>query len=126
MQNSEGRELQFGNILGSAWGYGATNRSFYIITAVSKTGRVKVRPIKKEKVRTADIENGEWSNYVSPRIEFDGPETGYKQVFSNPKHTNPDCDNLIKISDYERAYKIADSGDEAETLRYTETNSYYI
>lgn len=121
MENSEGRELQFGNILGSAWGYGATNRSFYIITAVSKTGRVKIKPIKKEKVRTADIENGEWSNYVSPRIQFDGPETGYKQVF-----INSEGEWHVKISDYERAYKIADSGDEAETLRYTETNSYYI
>ena len=121
--------MEKGNILGSAWGYGAINRDFYIVTAVSAKGRVKVAGISKEKVKTADIEDGEVNNLVSPRVYdyhrlglgYEGPETGYKKVF-----TNSDGDNFIKISNYEYAYKIAETGDEAEAMTFTETNSYFI
>ena len=113
--------LRVGNVLGSAWGYGATNRDFYLVTAVSKTGRVKVTPIKKVRVSTADIEANEWSDYVSPRVELTGSSTGYKQVF-----TSPEGSSFTKMSTYERAYKVAETGDEAEAMTFTETNSYYI
>ena len=115
-------EINVGNILGSAWGYGAINRDFYIVSAVSATGRVKIRSISKEKIKTADIEDGEVNNVGSPRVEnFPITETGYKTVF-----TDSDGDSFIKISSYERAFKIAETGEEAEALAFTETNSYYI
>jgi alpha-D-ribose 1-methylphosphonate 5-triphosphate synthase subunit PhnI len=115
------KEIKVGNVLGSAWGYGAINRDFYIVTAVSPKGRVKIGRISKEKVKTADIEDGEVNNLVSPRVEVPATETGYKAVF-----TDSDGDSFIKISSYERAYKIAETGEEAEALAFTETNFYYV
>jgi hypothetical protein len=68
--------IAIGNIFEHSWGYDQTNIDFYEVTAVSKTGRAKIRRIGKQCIST----NKNIDVVVPTPGGFIGEETGYKIV----------------------------------------------
>lgn len=115
------KEIKVGNVLRSAWGYGAINITFYIVTAVSAKGRVKIAMIGKERVKAADIER-EMYDTVRPVFyeKEDLIETGYKLVKEDGNGA------YIAMNGFERVRKICENAEEAADWTSEETNSWFI
>lgn len=112
--------MEKGNILASAWGYGARNISFYVVTAVSAKGRVKISPIGKERVKVSGGTSDADYDEVKPVLSGILKETGYKMVMEDPEG------KYIKIANWERARKVCENAEEAATYTNYETNSAFI
>ena len=120
-QTEVDQTLSVGNVMRSAWGYGAINITFYVVTAVSAKGRVKIARIGKERVQTADVER-EMYDLVRP-VFYEAEElgaTGYKLVKED------DVGAYISMNGYERVRKICENAEEAADWTSQETNSWFV